>query len=575
MKRYWKYIRPYIQYYILGPCFMMMEVVGDVLLPYMLAKIINQGIAERNVVYIIKIGVIMGFIAVIMAVGGVLGAWFASKAAMNFGADLRMDLFEKIQQFSFQNIDNFSTGSLITRLTNDITQIQNMIMMTLRMCLRSPGILFGAMVMAFVISPKLAAIFIIVLPVLAVLIVVIMRRAFPQFRTLQEKLDALNSCIQEGLVGIRLIKSFVRGDYEEMRFEKRNQQLKEANLTAMKTMLLYTPLMTLALNITTVVVVWSGGNMIVAGNMQVGDLTAFTNYIVQIMSSLTMLSIAFLNWARAIASFRRVGEVLDEKIDLTDENAKHKDRAVCEGSVEFQNVSFRYYKNSPEWVIENISFKLEAGKTLGIIGSTGSGKSTLVSMIPRLYDTDEGTVLVDGINVRDYGLKPLREGIGMVLQNNTLFSGSITENLKWGDEHADEKAVRKAAQNAQAAGFIDSFKDGYRTRLEQSGNNVSGGQKQRLCIARALLKCPKILILDDSTSAVDTATERAIREALHSEYKDMTKIIIAQRIRSVMDADEILVLDNGKTAGFGTHEQLLADCPVYREIYDVQNGREE
>ena len=429
--------------------------------------------------------------------------------------------------------------------------------------------------MAFVISPKLAAIFIIVLPVLAVLIVVIMRRAFPQFRTLQGKLDALNSCIQEGLVGIRLIKSFVRGDYEEMRFEKRNQQLKEANLTAMKTMLLYTPLMTLALNITTVVVVWSGGNMIVAGNMQVGDLTAFTNYIVQIMSSLTMLSIAFLNWARAIASFRRVGEVLDEKIDLTDENAKHKDRAVCEGSVEFQNVSFRYYKNSPEWVIENISFKLEAGKTLGIIGPTGSGKSTLVSMIPRLYDTDEGTVLVDGINVRDYGLKPLREGIGMVLQNNTLFSGSITENLKWGDEHADEKAVRKAAQNAQAAGFIDSFKDGYRTRLEQSGNNVSGGQKQRLCIARALLKCPKILILDDSTSAVDTATERAIREALHSEYKDMTKIIIAQRIRSVMDADEILVLDNGKTAGFGTHEQLLADCPVYREIYDVQNGREE
>mgnify|MGYP002678953991 FL=1 len=575
MKRYWKYIRPYIQYYILGPCFMMMEVVGDVLLPYMLAKIINQGIAERNVVYIIKIGVIMGFIAVIMAVGGVLGAWFASKAAMNFGADLRMDLFEKIQQFSFQNIDNFSTGSLITRLTNDITQIQNMIMMTLRMCLRSSGILIGAMVMAFVISPKLAAIFIIVLPVLAVLIVVIMRRAFPQFRTLQEKLDALNSCIQEGLVGIRLIKSFVRGDYEEMRFEKRNQQLKEANLTAMKTMLLYTPLMTLALNITTVVVVWSGGNMIVAGNMQVGDLTAFTNYIVQIMSSLTMLSIAFLNWARAIASFRRVGEVLDEKIDLTDENAKHKDRAVCEGSVEFQNVSFRYYKNSPEWVIENISFKLEAGKTLGIIGPTGSGKSTLVSMIPRLYDTDEGTVLVDGINVRDYGLKPLREGIGMVLQNNTLFSGSITENLKWGDEHADEKAVRKAAQNAQAAGFIDSFKDGYRTRLEQSGNNVSGGQKQRLCIARALLKCPKILILDDSTSAVDTATERAIREALHSEYKDMTKIIIAQRIRSVMDADEILVLDNGKTAGFGTHEQLLADCPVYREIYDVQNGREE
>ena len=476
MKRYWKYIRPYIQYYILGPCFMMMEVVGDVLLPYMLAKIINQGIAEKNVAYIIKIGAIMGFIAVIMAVGGVLGAWFASKAAMNFGADLRMDLFEKIQQFSFQNIDNFSTGSLITRLTNDITQIQNMIMMTLRMCLRSPGILIGAMVMAFVISPKLAAIFIIVLPVLAVLIVVIMRRAFPQFRTLQEKLDALNSCIQEGLVGIRLIKSFVRGDYEEMRFEKRNQQLKEANLTAMKTMLLYTPLMTLALNITTVVVVWSGGNMIVAGNMQVGDLTAFTNYIVQIMSSLTMLSIAFLNWARAIASFRRVGEVLDEKIDLTDENAKHKDRAVCEGSVEFQNVSFRYYKNSPEWVIENISFKLEAGKTLGIIGPTGSGKTYLVKTLARLLDVP--LAITDATSLTEAGY--IGDDIESVVSKLLAAADNDVERAEQGIifiDEIDKIAKKKTSSQRDVSG--ESVQQGMLKLLEGSEVEVPVGANSK------------------------------------------------------------------------------------------------
>lgn len=575
MKRYHKYIRPYIKYYILGPCFMMVEVLGDVLMPYMLAKMINQGIAVRDADYIVKMGIVMALTAVCMAAGGVLGAWFAANAAMNFGADLRMDLFEKVQKFSFQNIDNFSTGSLITRLTNDITQIQNMIMRTLRACLRSPGILIGAMIMAFVISPKLSVLFLIVVPVLGVLIAVIMRKAFPQFRALQEKLDYLNSCIQEGLVNIRLVKSFVRGDFEEMRFEKRNQELKEANFAAMKTMLLYTPLMTFALNVTTVAVVWFSGNMIVGGNMQVGDLTAFTNYIVQIMSSMTMLSIVFLNWARAIASFKRVSEVLDETIDLTDDDAHCREKQVTQGVVEFQNVSFRYYKNSEEWVVENVSFHLDAGKTLGIIGPTGSGKSTLVSMIPRLYDADKGSVLIDGTDVREYSLKPLRDGIGMVLQNNTLFSGSIDKNLKWGDENASDEEIRQAAKDAQADGFIRSFEDGYETELGQSGSNVSGGQKQRLCIARALLKKPRILILDDSASAVDTATEARIRETLAADYRNMTKIIIAQRISSVMDADEILVMDNGKTAGLGTHEQLLKECPIYQEIYEVQQGKEE
>lgn len=554
---------------------MLVEVIGDVLLPYMLANIINRGVAGHDVAYIIKMGIGMVLTAVMMAVGGILGAWFAANAAMKFGADLRMDLFEKVQKFSFQNIDQFSTGSLITRMTNDITQIQNMIMQTLRTCLRSPGILIGAIVMAFIISPKLAVVFLIVVPLLTALIVVIMKKAFPQFRTLQEKLDYLNSCIQEGLVNIRLIKSFVRGDFEEKRFESRNMELKEANLTAMKTMLLYTPLMTLALNITTVVVVWFGGNMIIGGKMQVGDLTAFTNYIVQIMSSMTMLSIVFLNWARAIASFKRVGEVLDEKIDLTDDDACCKGKKVSKGEVEFKNVSFKYYKNNEEWVIENISFHLEAGKTLGIIGPTGSGKTTLVSMIPRLYDTDKGSVFVDGVDVREYGLKMLRDGIGMVLQNNTLFSGSIYENLKWGDEHASKEEMIQAAKSAQADTFIQSFREGYETELGQGGSNVSGGQKQRLCIARALLKKPKILILDDSTSAVDTATEAKIREAFQTTYQNMTKIIIAQRIHSVMEADQILVLDNGKMAGLGRHEELLNTCAIYREIYEVQKGKEE
>lgn len=574
MKKYVKYIKPYLKYYILGPCFMMVEVIGDVLLPYMLAKIINEGVASHDIGYIVKMGIGMVLAAVMMAAGGVLGAWFAANAAMNFGADLRMDLFEKVQKFSFQNIDKFSTGSLITRMTNDITQIQNMIMQTLRTCLRSPGILIGAIIMAFVISPKLAVIFIIVVPVLAVLIVIIMRKAFPQFKALQEKLDFLNSCIQEGLVNIRLIKSFVRGDFEEKRFDKRNMELKEANLTAMKTMLLYTPLTTLALNITTVVVVWFGGNMIVGGSMQVGDLTAFTNYIVQIMSSMTMLSIVFLNWARAIASFKRVGEILDEKIDLTDDDACCKQNEVTSGAVEFRNVSFKYYKNTDEWVPDNISFCLNAGETLGIIGPTGSGKTTLVSMIPRLYDTDKGSIFIDGIDVREYSLKNLRDGIGMVLQNNTLFSGSITENLKWGDETAGQEEIEKVSKSAQADNFIQGFKEKYETQLGQGGGNVSGGQKQRLCIARALLKKPKILILDDSTSAVDTATEANIREELKTTYKDMTKIIIAQRIHSVMEADLIIVMDNGKTAGIGTHEELLQSCAIYKEIYDVQKVKE-
>lgn len=570
MKRFIKYIKPYIKYYILGPTFMLVEVIGDVVLPWLLAKIINNGVANHDIPYIITMGLCMVFGAIIMAVGGVLGAWFAANAAMNFGTDLRMDLFEKIQKFSFNNIDKFSTGSLITRLTNDITQIQNMIMQTLRACLRSPGILIGAIIMAFVISPQLACIFLIVVPVLSISIVIIMKRAFPRFKRLQNSLDKLNSCIQEGLVNIRLIKSFVRNDFEEVRFDGHNQDLKEKNMESMGIMIKYQPIMTLALNLTTVAVVWFGGNMIIVGDMKVGDMTAFVNYITQIMGSMTMMSMVFINWARAIASFRRVSEVLDETIDLTDEASKRKDALIQEGRIEFQHVSFKYYKDSNEWILDDISFLLNAGETLGIIGLTGSGKTTLVSLIPRLYDIDKGTILVDGIDVKDYALKNLRDGIGVVLQKNTLFSGNIYENLQWGDKKASKADIQLAASHAQADKFIEHFKEGYNTELGQGGANVSGGQKQRLCIARALLKKPKILILDDSTSAVDTATEHYIRDTLYHKYKSMTKIIIAQRITSVMEADKILVLDNGTIAGLGTHDELVKSCAIYKEIYEVQ-----
>ena len=471
-------------------------------------------------------------------------------------------------------IDKFSTGSLITRLTNDITQIQNMIMQTLRACLRSPGILIGAITMAFVISQSLAIVFIIVVPVLVISIIIIMKKAFPRFKALQNSIDSLNSCVQEGLVNIRLIKSFVRKDYEEKRFDEHNKDLFDKNIHAMNIMIKYQPVMTLALNATTVAVVWFGGNMIIGGKMQVGDLTAFINYIVQIMGSLTMLSIVFLNWARAVASFRRVREVLEEEIDLTDDNALYKKRKVEDGNISFKNVSFRYYKNSEENVLSNISFDVKAGQTLGIIGPTGSGKTTLVSLISRLYDVDAGEVCVDGVNVKEYSLDNLRNGIGMVLQKNTLFSGDIYENLRWGNENADEKTIAQAAADAQADKFIRGFREGYNTQLGQGGSNVSGGQKQRLCIARALLKHPKILILDDSTSAVDTATEKYIRDVLYGKYSDMTKIIIAQRITSVMEADEILVIDNGCVKGFGTHEELLKTCPLYKEIFDIQISKE-
>ena len=575
MKRYWKYVKPYLPAFIIGPLLMIVEVIGEVVLPKLMANIINVGVTNGSVGYITGTGALMILVALLMMACGVGGAYFGAKAAVSFASDLRKDAFDKVQTFSFANLDQFSTGSLITRLTNDITQVQNLINMALRMMLRAPGMLIGALIMAFVMNAELAVIVLIVIPILIGAITVLIKIAFPKFKIMQKKLDALNSNIQEMLTNVRVIKSFVRGDYEEKKFAASNEDLKQTSLSAFKTIIMVMPLMMLMMNATTLAVVWFGGKQIIAGNMQVGDLTAFTTYIVQILMSLMMLAMVILQSSRALASLSRIREILDTDVDLNDEHCKEPDKIVSSGRVEFRDVSFRYYKENKEPVLSHISFAVKSGQTLGIIGSTGSGKTTLVQMIPRLYDVDEGEVLVDGVNVKDYTLENLREGVGMVLQKNVLFSGSILENLMWGDENASMEEVRRAAEAAQADGFVSSFTGGYEMDLGQGGVNVSGGQKQRLCIARALLKKPKILILDDSTSAVDTATEAKIRENLSRELKDTTKIIIAQRISSVQEADEIMVLDDGKIVGFGNHKDLLSSCEAYQEIYYSQIDKEK
>ena len=572
-KRYKSYILPYKSAFILGPLMMVTEVLGEILLPKFMSMIINHGVAQKDGGYILKMGLVMAITSFLMAAGGILGAYFAAKASISFTSDLRRDLFARVQQFSFKNIDTFSTGSLVTRLTNDIQQVQNLIMMGLRMMLRAPGMFLGALVMAFWMNAELAAVILVVIPLLTAAIVWILRTAYPRFTAMQKALDTLNSGIQEVLTNVRVVKSFVREDYEEKRFADTNRELKEAGLRALKIVIATMPVMMFAMNVTTLAVVWFGGNLIIGGRMAVGDLTAFTTYIVQILMSLMMLSMVFLQSSRAMASIRRIDEVLDEPIDLSDENASQKDRKVEKGRVEFKDVSFSY-REGGEPVLSHISLTAEPGETIGILGATGSGKTSLVQLIPRLYDVTEGSVRVDGIDVREYSLKNLRDGVGMVLQKNVLFSGTIEENLRWGDETATEEEVRRAAVYAQADSFVNSFAEGYKTEMGQGGVNVSGGQKQRLCIARALLKRPKILILDDSTSAVDTATEAKIRESLYHDLKDTTKIIIAQRISSVQEADQILVLEDGKIIGHGTHEELLKTCETYSEIYTTQIGNQ-
>ena len=579
MKRWFSYAKPYLLYFILGPLLMIVEVVGEVLMPMFLGQILNDASAGTlNTPKCFMYIALMLLTALMMMLGGVGGAYYGTKASVNYAADVRRDVYKKVQKFSFANIDKFSTGSLVTRLTNDITQIQNFVNTLLRMCMRSPGMFIGALIMAIQLRPQLSWVFAIAIPVIAFVIALIIKTAFPRFGTMQEKVDKLNSTVQESVTNVRVVKSFVREDHETKKFKDANSNLKNSGISAMKIMILTGPFMTLFMNITVAAIIWFGAHQVLgitSDAMKPGDLSQFVTYANQILHSLMMLSMMFIMSSRAIASGKRISEVFDEKVDITDENAKSKEKIVTEGNIEFRNVTFRYYKHSEDSVLEKINLSIPAGKTVGIIGSTGCGKTTLVSLIPRLYDTDEGEVLVDGVNVREYSLENLREGVGMVLQKNVLFSGTIEDNLKWGDENATMEDIISASDSAQADGFIRSFKDGYKTELEQGGVNVSGGQKQRLCIARALLKKPKILILDDSTSAVDTATEAKIRETFKGSLKDSTKIIIAQRIMSVMDADMIVVMNDGKITGVGTHESLMQSNTEYQEIYASQMESKE
>ena len=581
MKRWFKYIRPHIVSFIVGPLCMIVEVVGEIMMPWLLRGVLNAGSAGT-----LTVGSCIGYMAamiltaLLMMAGGVGGAYFGTRASVGFSADLRLDLYKKVQSYSFANIDRFSSGSLVTRLTNDVTQLQNFINMLLRMCLRAPGMMIGALIMAVALRPDLSLVFCVSIPVLFIAILFIVRRGFPRFKVVQERIDALNSTVEESVTNVRVVKSFVREDHEEEKFRGANGALRRAGMAAYKIMIGIQPVMTICMNLTTVAVLWIGGRIVMreastVGGMQVGDLSSFVTYVTQILSSLMMVTMMFMMSSRAMASARRISEVLDELPDISDEGAAQPELRVEHGDVEFRDVSFRYYKGSSAEVLSHINLHIKAGSTVGIIGSTGCGKTTLVSLIPRLYDTDSGDVLVDGVNVRDYSLYHLREGVGMVLQKNVLFSGTIAENLRWGNADASDEEMLEASRAAEADKFVSSFPEGYETVLGQGGANVSGGQKQRLCIARALLKKPKIIILDDSTSAVDTATEARIREAFATSLAGTTKIIIAQRISSVRECDNIIVFGDGEIVGEGTHDELMSSCEDYRDIVRSQSGSAE
>ena len=574
MKKYLPYAKKYWYSFLLGPFFMVLEACGEFILPYINANIIDKGAAEKNVPYILENGLYMVLLAAFMMITGILGANFAIRGSVRLAAGVRRDVFKRIQTFSFSNIDDFTTGSLITRITNDVTQIQNFTGTLLRGMFRSPIMLVGALLMSFTLKKELAWVIFAIVPFMALGIFLIIKTASPRYTKMQAALDGLNNNIGETVTNQRVIKSFVREEYEIERFEGRNAELVEKSTSALKVMLFMMPVSAVAINVTTLLVVWISGRQIMVGDMTIGTLTAFITYLTQILTALNFLANIILQGTRAAASDRRISEVMNATVDLTDDDAKEKERRVTRGDIEFKNVSFRYFKNNTEKVLDNINIKIGGGELVGIIGSTGSGKTTLVSMIPRLYDVDEGEVLIDGVSVKDYSLFNLREGIACVLQKNTLFAGTVAENLKWGNENATAEDLIRVSKIAQAHSFIEGFEDGYNTEIGREGSRLSGGQKQRLCIARALLKHPAIIILDDSTSAVDTATDASIRHAFREELGGVTKLIIAQRIQSVMDADKIIVLDEGKVVGVGTHPELMKSCEEYREIYLSQKDEE-
>lgn len=574
MGKLMKYAKEFTWQSIICPLLMVGEVVLELILPYYMANIIDIGIAGGDKNYVIATGLKMVAMAMGSLLCGALAARFASVASMGFGANLRTAMYNSIQTFSFSNIDKFSTASLVTRMTTDVTQIQNMYMMMLRIFFRAPLMFVIALFMSFKINKQVSLVFLVVIPIILIFLAIFGPIALKLFKKMFKMFDGLNASVQENLISIRTVKAFVRGDYEKEKFKKSNDNLMAASIAAEKLMVMAQPLMMFVMFGTILAVTYLSSKLIIKGDMEVGKYTTIITYVMQILMSVIMIAMIFVQYIMSKASATRISEVIDETPDINDDSAD-KALKVENGSIEFNNVSFKYNVNGKKNVISNANFKINSGETIGVIGGTGSAKTTLVSLIPRLYDVTEGEVKVGGHNVKNYSLYELREAVSMVLQKNVLFSGTIVDNLRWGNKEATEEDVIRACKSAQAHDFITEFPDGYNTDLGQGGVNVSGGQKQRLCIARALLKRPKILILDDSTSAVDTFTDSKIRDAFKNDIPNTTKIIIAQRISSVEDADKIIVLDDGKVTDIGNHSELMERSEIYREVYlSQQKGTE-
>ncbi len=567
-----RYFGDYKKYAFLGPICVVIDVVCEVLIPRVMEQIVDVGIPNRDIQFILRMGGLMVLLAIVAIAAGASNSFFSSRASQGLGYNLRKALFAKVQAFSFANVDKFSTASLVTRTTNDVNAIQMSAMMTLRLMVRSPIMLAASLFMTLQISKELSMVLLFSLPLLVLGVALIMRAVMPLFRETQKRLDRLSTVVQENLIGMRVVKAFVREEHEEGKFHTANDAYRSNAIRATSIMILAMPMMMLIFNGTTIAALWRGGILVGSGTLPPGSLLSFLTYIIQILMSLIMLSMVFMITARARASGERVIEVLETEATVTDSpTALTSDRAIEDGSIRFDNVSFHYGEDAPDDILSGLSFDVKSGEFVAIVGSTGSGKTSLVNLIPRLYDATAGAVYVGGQDVRSVPLETLREGIGVVLQKNVLFSGTIRDNIKWGKPDATDEEVIEACKAAQAHDFITSFPQGYDTPIEQGGTNVSGGQRQRLCIARAMIKKPRILILDDSTSAVDTDTESRIRRAFHEQIHDTTIIVVAQRISSVREADRILVLEDGKNAGMGTHDELLASNRIYQEISRSQN----
>ena len=569
LRKLFPYTKGYRLLIVLGVLFSAGEAVFELLLPLAMSDIVNIGIANGDRAYILTTGMKMIVMALAALAMGVGAATMASRASMGFGANLRRAEYEKVQQFSFSNIEHFSTASLITRLTSDVASVQMTLMMGMRMFVRAPALLITSTIMALTISARLSRVFLVVIPLLVVGVVLVIRKVGPYFTSLQSATDDLNLVVQENLTAIRVVKSYVREEEEKAKFTQRSQKLRAMAERAFGFVVTFMPLMMLLMGGTITAVLWIGGHYVYEGTMLSGDLIAFFTYVSEILMSLMMVSMVMMILTRSIACAKRIIEVLNEQSELTDDAADPA-LQVADGSIRFENVNFRYNKSTEAWNLENINISIDSGMTVGILGGTGSAKTTLVSLIPRLYEATEGAVYVGGRNVKDYTMEHLRDACAMVLQKNTLFSGTVRENLRWGDANATDEEIEAACRIACAHDFISAMPEGYDTYIEQGGTNVSGGQKQRLCIARAIIRKPKILILDDSTSAVDTATDAKIRTALRETLPGTTKLIIAQRVTSIMDADLIIVMDDGHVNGLGTHEELLVSNAIYREVYQSQ-----